>query len=561
MIAKRLPAIGAVLWAAGFVPVSALADEGLPDLAGGRVTISYQELRALWEAGRKARGDGAREKPAPPPWSHCWNAAVGTLSFDADGGGGVLDWKWSGRVLADGWREIFLWDGNVSPQESDGGGAPLVWKDGFHVLTEKPGPIEVTMRCATPGWRDLSTGGTLRIRPAAATVKRLAIHGIPDGFEARWSGGTVARAGDVFILPAGGGELTLELKPPRVEVPLEASVWRIENRVLVRPGEGRLEYLAKVTAQAESGSGVEALLELPGNALAVRAEGEDVESTEIRGAPGSGKILLVKWRTRDVLDRELTVAYAVPQSPLADKWEIRAPQAGGAGKSLYAIVPGEGMELTGGELRAVPPQRLGGWMRGALGNQTFVTAEADAALDLGVRWLPLVETAEAVVGEAKAAQQVVEDGSMRSTVSWLVRHSAAMPWQVEMPADVELLACKVGARPAKPVRREGGVFEIALAAPPDGHVGTVVELSYTGKVDPLDPVGGRVALELPRTSLFIETIEWSVTLPARCDVIAVEGNASVAAPSQKGVTRLRKDLCRGEKPAVGFFYQRAEPVR
>ncbi|MCP5542859.1 MAG: hypothetical protein H7A49_03010 [Akkermansiaceae bacterium] len=558
---RRLPVIGAVLWAAGLVPASAQTDGSPPDLSSGRVTISYQELRALWEAGRRSRGEGAPEKPAPPPLSHCWNLAEGTLSFDEDGGGGVLDWKWSGRVLADGWQEVDLFDGTVSLEEADAGGAPVVWKDGFRVLTEEAGPLDVTVRCATPGWKELAAGGVLRVRPAAAAVKRLVVTGVPDGYEARWGGGEVIRSGDGFLLPPGDEELTLELKPPHVEAPLVASEWRVENRVLVRPGEGRLEYLARVTAQADGGSGVEMELEFPGNAVGVTVDGEDLASSETRRTADGGRRLLVRWKTRDVLDRELMVTYAVPLSPLATRWELRAPHVEDGAKSLFAVVPGEGMELGGEPLHAVPPQRLGGWMRAALGGQTFVTAESGAELDLDVRWLPVVESAEAVVSASKATQQVVEDGSMRTSVSWLIRHSSAMPWRVEMPADIELLSCTVAGKAVKPVSRESGVFEIALPAPNDAKSGSTVELTYTGRIDALDPVGGRVALELPRTSLFIERIEWSVALPPRCEVIAVEGNATVSKPASAGVVELRKDLCRGEKPAAGFFYQIGSPLR
>ena len=136
-----------------------------------------------------------------------------------------------------------------------------------------------------------------------------------------------------------------------------------------------------------------------------------------------------------------------------------------------------------------------------------------------------------------------------------------MPWRVDMPADIELLSCTVAGKAVKPVSRESGVFEIALPAPNDAKSGSTVELTYTGRIDALDPVGGRVALELPRTSLFIERIEWSVALPPRCEVIAVEGNATVSKPASAGVVELRKDLCRGEKPAAGFFYQIGSPLR
>ncbi|MCP5547081.1 MAG: hypothetical protein H7A50_06885 [Akkermansiaceae bacterium] len=62
--------------------------------------------------------------------SHGWNLAEGTLSFDEDGGGGALDRKWSGRVLADGWQEVDLFDGTVSLRKRMLA-ARRWWKDGF----------------------------------------------------------------------------------------------------------------------------------------------------------------------------------------------------------------------------------------------------------------------------------------------------------------------------------------------------------------------------------------------------------------------------------------------
>ena len=117
----------------------------------------------------------------------------------------------------------------------------------------------------------------------------------------------------------------------------------------------------------------------------------------------------------------------------------------------------------------------------------------------------------------------------------------------------------MGGVAAQPVQRENGVIELAVPTPAKGT--TTVALVYTAKLKALDPVSGNAALELPRTPLFIEHLDWSIALPAIFEVTAIDGNVSVAgstADPGRGdrAVALRKDFCRAERPAVSLFYQR-----
>ena len=116
----------------------------------------------------------------------------------------------------------------------------------------------------------------------------------------------------------------------------------------------------------------------------------------------------------------------------------------------------------------------------------------------------------------------------------------------------------------RPVLRESGALELSLPASADFAKGTsTVAFVYTAKTKALDPVSGQLALEMPRTPLFIEHLEWSVSIPGNYEITAIDGNATATSGGAKSdrdrdvqTIALRKDFCRGERPAVALFYQR-----
>ena len=106
---------------------------------------------------------------------------------------------------------------------------------------------------------------------------------------------------------------------------------------------------------------------------------------------------------------------------------------------------------------------------------------------------------------------------------------------------------------------ENGTIEFALATPAKGQ--SNIALVYTAKAKPLDPVSGELALELPRTSLFIERFDWSVSLPAAFEITTFYGagwtaNRAAEPAREQNSVALRKEFCRGERPAAALFYQR-----
>jgi len=536
------------------------------ELTRAFVTIPYAELRSLWEGGQAART--RPEKPAPAPLGSVVQEA--DLDLQLGERTSTLTAKFAVEVLQTQWQSIPLLGGEVQLEEADAAGRQIVSQEGYALLTDQPGKSAVVLQCRVRGVKSLTPQNPLRLKLDRATVKRLRVSGIPAGLEARVDGQPATELKDgvaVFALRGEPAEVALQIAEPRVEPaskPLTPSRWQTQSQTLVRYAEGRLQFRSRIFAHSDAGSGLEIMLTLPSNAASVTAAGEDVADwTSFRMDDGR-RVLGVRWKTADVLDRELIVSYAVPQSPLAEQWTLQAPSApeDAAPKHLFAILPAEGLELKGEGLRAaVASHRLPAWMREEIGGAVFVTAESGVQLALQTNWLPVIATAEAIVTEAKCQLRLVADGSQQTTATYSIRHRTPLAWMLELSPDVEILTCTVGAQEARPIQRAKGVIEFNLPAPRDPAKGlTQITLVYAAKTKALDPVSGQVALELPRTPLFIERLDWTVAIPGAFEVTAAEGNVAIVAaaevtPETNSIT-LRKDLCRAERPGIELFYQR-----
>lgn len=535
-----------------------------PDLGRAFVTIPYAELRALWEAGQRKPEPVAPPEIAPVPFLvHRAEVRI-ALGETAS----KISAEFEVEALEKKWQRIPLLGGEARLDKAEAGERSIVWDEGYALLTNVPGRTPVALHLATRGARHLTR--PLKLKLGSASVKRLSVSGIPAGLEARVNGqaGATAAGVAVFLLPGDAGEIALELAAPKVEEapkplpPITPSRWQTQSQVLVRFAEGRLRFAARVFARADDGSGLDLTLALPANAGAITVTGDDLADWSQTRAEDGRRLLRIRWKTRDVLDRELTLAYAVPQSSLAEQWTLQAPTSPDdkEARHLFAILPADGLELKGDALRAaVESRRLPEWMRAEIGGAAFVTAEAAAQLVLQTHWLPAIATAEAIVSEARGGLRLVADGATQTAVTYTIKHAAPLAWRLELPANIELLSCAVGGVAARPIQRENGVIELALPTPKDGT--TTVALVYTAKLKALDPVSGDVGLELPRTALFIERLDWSITLPATFEITAIDGNVSAGGSTAEStggdrIISLRKDFCRAERPAVSLFYQR-----
>ena len=534
------------------------AESSLPDLGHATVTIPYAELRALWEAGQR-KPEPAKE-PAPAPVAFVVHRAE--IRLDLGETASTIEAAFDVETLDAKWQTIPLLGGDARLDKAEAGERAVIWDGGYVLLTNAAGKTLVALHLATHSTKQL--GKPLILKLGSASVKRLTISGIPAGQEVRVNEQRAPANKDgiaIVHLPGEAGEVNIEIAAPKIEdapQPITPSIWRTESQTLTRFSEGRLRFLSRVFARAEDGSGLAMTLALPPNAAAITVNGDDLADwTQARGDDGR-RLVRIRWKTRDLLDREVALAYAVPQSPLADQWTLQAPATPDekGARHLYAIVAANGLELKGDGLRAaVESRRLPEWMREDIGSAAFVTAEAGSQLVLQTHWLPTIATAEAIIGEAKAKLQLVSDGAMQISATYAIRHQAPLAWRLDLPSAVEILSCTVDGVAAQPIQRENGAIELSLTTPTKGQ--SSVAIVYTAKVKPLDPVSGELALELPRTPLFIERFDWSVSLPSAFEITTFYGAGWAATQaSDEHAIALHKDFCRGERPAIALFYQR-----
>ncbi len=383
--------------------------------------------------------------------------------------------------------------------------------------------------------------------------------------------------------------------------PPAPSRWQTTDvQALVRYDEGRLLYRTRIRVTADGGAGTTASFSLPVAAQVLEVASDDLvrwgivkpEAGDSSGSGGGRREVQVSWKTADVLRRELFVTYELPQ-PVADgEWQLVTPRIEPeVGKDtpralfVLAAVPGleflgpNGRPLPDGDARALSSR----WLTEAVGCETFslllsdsASGTTEAVTRVGVRRLPLLRAAQATVEEARFRTRLVADGALLSEGKFFVRHDGSLTFNVALPEGSQLLTCAVNGRETAPVDRGGGKVEIALAAcasgvsnnrdnggrASSGSGGTQIALSYAGRQRPLAPVSGQLALALPQTDLFVQTLFWDLQIPAAYELTALEGNVellpSLAAASTDAapVIRLRKELLKAERPSVELFYQK-----
>ena len=546
-------------------------------VGSGSVTLPYAELRALWLAAQVPKPPPVPPPPAPPvpPVAFTVGAARFALEVTADGRNVLGRATFEVQTFREGWTVVPLLPaaGTRLVGVEPAGALVAVRDDALALLLDKPDRQTVTLRFTAP----LAEGGKLTLVPeTAALVNELTVGNVPPGTLAEVAGATCDEATGAFHLAAGQAlALTLVREENhRPAPPPTPSAWRVTAEALVRYDDGRLVYQTRLRAAADAGSGLALELALPAAANVLRVAGPDLDRWRAERTPDNGRRqLAVTWKTPDLLRRELFVDYELPQPTPEGDWPLSTPTpiasdgevtatAPAANAPTYTLAPPDGMEFADaapGDGRSLPR-----WLAEALGSSPFVTVRtaADAPAFTRARRLPLVPTAPATVEEAGFKTRLVADGATLTEASLSVRHDGPLPLVISLPPGAALLACAVDDRETGPVDRGQGRVELALpAAVAGGKTLTRVSFTCTGRVAaPLAPVAGQVALALPQTDLFTQVLRWDLQIPDAYELTALDGNVELtsargAADPVSGI-HLRKELLKGERPAVELFYQK-----
>lgn len=526
-------------------PLLAAADP----LDEAEVRLPYPEIRRLLD-----------ERKAPVPVEEISPfLAAARFKVSRKGGRIVIDAAFRTVRFSDRPTLVPLLGGAVALERSEPAELGLLVKDGLicHASAE-PGSSAFTARFL---------GGRDEVELTLAASPSLILETAEPGFLV--STGDREQPllpGQPLPLPAAGGVVRLRALSTREAEesirPPQLSDWTWQHQALVRDADGELEHLVIARASATTGSGLSAELVLPADARDVQATGEDLASSRGSRDPDGLNRLLLEWKSRDLLEREVVLSYRRPLRPLDTSWQLAAPRGSSDRPSrtrfLIAANPRRAFEATGlagpFDSDGLPPK-----LREALAGSTYHTLESkDHGSELGARELPLVATAEAVVSEATWALRQEGDGALLAEGLLKIEHRQPLRVAFDSPAGFTLLSCAVNGRDTRPVDRGEGRIEVPL--PLAGKEASQVQLSFTAAGDALDPVSGTLALALPRTPLFIRALNWRIDLPAAYRA-EVHGNLirdPLAPADPPSAIRLRKNLCRDEVPAVSVFYQRAD---
>lgn len=532
---KRSLSIVLACLAAG-TALAAPPDQG--GLDDARVTLPWKELEALLEK--------AAPRPVPPPpVPYSILAARYEIELRAEVVLGSVEYEI--QSYADGWQVVPLLGEEAQLERIEPPDARIVLRDGRYAFqTDAAGVTSLRLFFAAPA---TAAGAQLRIpRALSGTItvaetagdRRVGVPGaVPTG-----EPGT-------YRLP---GTDHLEIQSVAVETlaPPIPSVWEAASRSVITVDDESLRYETRLQARAAGGSALSMNLLVPAAARELTIESEDLSSWE--QLPDQS--IRVVWNTRDRMARELRLAFRIPLPQIPGQLALDTVRLaeGNTEPALLAILPAPGLELI--PQAPAPPERLPPWLREATGGQAPVLAMAQTPLD--ARWLPLVEPAPAVIDKAHGTLRVVQDGALLTEVVYVLKHDAPISWPLDLPDDSQLLSCSVNGKPIAPVDRGGGRIELQLSG---GRGQSEVRCVYTGRTEPFAPVAGALKLTLPLTALLIHALDWEIRIPADYQLEALEGNVSAAAAGSASdagstVIRVRKELCRAERPAVQIFYRK-----
>ena len=525
-----------------------------PDLTEARVTLPYSELKALWQAAQPE----APEKRKPPVETALLSARF-QITLKGDQASGVVEYET--ESFTDEWTVIPLLGAQIQIDEVEPADVQLITRDGHYAfVTNRPGKQKLRLKFAVK-LSGTTEGAHFRLETSPAAINTLTVAGLPEKHTLRIGEATQLSAEKdraTFRLPAQE-QLNLFVVPEKAVTPPVPSRWKLGTQALVEFAEGRLNYLAKVAANSDHGSGLSMELEFPPGVDVTKITGPDLSDWQVTIAENQARRVHLRWSTRDILRRELEVEYNFPQSLSGGQWSLKSPRLveGENDPPLFVVVPEEGLELSAGETAA--PRQLPSWLRDKVDGKNFIVCLGDAPVT--AKWLPLIETAQATVQSETARTRIVVDGALLTEIAYQIRHERALRWSVQLPEGSELLTASIESQPVKPIDRGDRVLEFSL---PSGKAVTAVSLSYTAKKPPFKPVSGQIAVELPQTDLLVHRIDWELRIPVAYEIEAFEGNVESApcadaTDKTSRVIQLHKELCKKERPRAEFFYQKPQP--
>ena len=535
----------------------AFADEApAPDPGknlAAQVTIPYQEFRRLLDAAT------ASAKPEDnPDLPGAVTRALIKLSLDPAHPSGQAEFEIN--TFGHKWVFVPFFGLNLPITNAACESAVVLPRDGvLCLLTNRPGVNKVTLDFDLPSSFVIGTGEPISIQLAAITSGQLEFSNLPAGKRVL-VGGKPADVNQPLPLSSQGEEIKVSCVADKPESP---TVWSQITQTLVRPNLEAIEIESHIHLSGSSGSGHSASAELPITAAKIEVEGVDLQPAQINTSGSGHRQITLTWDTSSVLDRNIIVCYQLPNPEPGRPWEIATPKFGAeldpqASLIVISTLPGSAAQSESGQAESDSSQ-LPYWIPPKLVTPDFFLIHAVNPVTVSTRLLPVLRADNARVLTADYQTGLVPDGSLKCEAGFKIEYRKAFPWRFRLPDGSVLLDCQVNSNPTNPVVKADGELELSIPPPASsGAVSSVqVLISYTARSTKFEPVEGKLALSLPSTALFVEQLEWRLSLPDNYEATAFEGNVEPGSGDNTSIV-FTKRLVRAETPNLEVYYRRKE---
>jgi len=535
----------------------AFADEApAPDPGknlAAQVTIPYQEFRRLLDAATVST------KPEDnPDLPGVVTRALIKLSLDPAHPSGQAEFEIN--TFGHKWVFVPFFGLNLPLTNVACESAVVLPRDGvLCLLTNRPGVNKVTLDFDLPGSFVTGAGEPISIELAAVTSGQLEFSNLPVGKRVL-VGGKPADVNQPLPLSSQGEEIKVSCVADKPESP---TVWSQVTQTLVKPNLESIEIETHIHLSGSSGSGLSASAELPVAATSVQVAGVDLQPAQISTSASGRKQITLAWETTGVLDRNIVVCYQLPNPEPDRPWEISIPRFGAeldpkASLIVISPLPGSAVQSESGQTES-DISKLPYWIPPKLISPDFSLIYAANPVTVSTRLLPVLKPDNARVLTAVYQTGLVPDGSLKCEARFQIEYRSAFPWRFRLPNGSVLLDCQVNSDPTNPVVKTDG--ELELSIPPPANSGAVTSIailiSYTARGPQFEPVEGKRSLSLLSTPLFIEQLEWRLSLPVEYEATAFEGNVEPDAGDDT-LIRFSKRLVRGDTPNLEIYYRKRE---
>ena len=428
------------------------------------------------------------------------------------------------------------------------------------LLTNRPGSTKVTLAFDLPSALVTGRGESVSLRMAPATSGQLEFGNLPAG-KRILVGGTYVDVTKPLPIPAQGGEIRVKCV---TDTPDSPTVWSQITQTLATPTLESIQIESHIHLSGPTGSGLSAVAELPVAVSKLEVIGADLQPTQINTSGSGHRKITLTWETSGILDRNIVVRYELLNPEPGRQWQIESPHFGKeldpqTSLTVITSLPGSTIQSDNGQSGSDISQ-LPYWMQSKLVTPDFYLVRAVTPVTASIRMLPVLKPDNARILRASYQTGLVPDGSLKCEAGFKIEYRNAFSWGFRLPDGSALLDCQVNSNPTSPVLKADGELELSIPAPANSESvkSLMILVSYTARGAKFEPVEGKLALSLPSTTLFVEQLEWRLSLPDNYEATAFEGNVEPGSGDNTSIV-FTKRLVRGDTPNLEIYYRKREP--